>query len=274
MSSFVTDSNEEFELQTLLGSGGQGSTYLFKRLSDSQLYTVKSFKKMSEFENEVKILKRFKDPKLCDLLHVPCFIDTFYISSDHELYELFKSHHIVIYQFIKGIPFMNKIKEKGFYSIDLAVMLVDQMLTIIEEIHKMGIAHRDIKPANIIYNPDTELFYLIDFGLSCFEESINCSNFSGTLHYILPDLLLRREILNYENYQRSDLYALGVILYTYLHKHNPFVISLHPYKYKQYKGISEDIPEFLREMIELLMFNNYLGINEIKRRWNDKEREL
>jgi len=90
--------------------------------------------------------------------------------------------------------------------------------------HAKSIIHRDLKPANIMLEPSagpTERVVLIDFGFASFEGSARLTQQGavvGSLTYIAPERL-RGEPID----QRSDLYAMGVILYELLTGAPPFV---------------------------------------------------
>jgi len=96
-----------------------------------------------------------------------------------------------------------------------------QIASALARAHDRGIIHRDLKTANIIITDDG-LVKVLDFGLAkqvgsssifegptrSFASIENTSSVSGTLPYMAPEIL-RGEVAD----QRSDLWALGVVLY-------------------------------------------------------------
>jgi serine/threonine-protein kinase len=85
--------------------------------------------------------------------------------------------------------------------------------------HARGIIHRDIKPANIMFDEEG-IAYLSDFGLAKSYESQQASQqtwFVGTPEYMSPEQV-RNQILD----GRSDIYALGVVLFELLVGYPPF----------------------------------------------------
>lgn len=46
-----------------------------------------------------------------------------------------------------------------------------QMITVINDIHKVGVVSADVKPDNILFSLDNDRYYLIDFGISCMVSS-------------------------------------------------------------------------------------------------------
>ncbi len=97
----------------------------------------------------------------------------------------------------------------------------------LDHIHGRGIVHKDINPANIVLNPKSREIKLIDFGISSVVRREDFTlrpidTFAGTLLYISPEQTGR---MNRSIDYRSDLYSLGVTLYTLLCGHPPFQSS-------------------------------------------------
>jgi eukaryotic-like serine/threonine-protein kinase len=91
----------------------------------------------------------------------------------------------------------------------------------LEYIHSQGVVHRDLKPENIMVSEDDSI-KLIDFGISSSQGArrltfSKLSNAMGTPDYISPKQIKWRR-----GDGRSDVYALGVILYEMLTNHTPF----------------------------------------------------
>lgn len=124
----------------------------------------------------------------------------------------------------------------------------------LDKAHAQGIVHRDVKPSNILFNRAQEAF-LSDFGLAQFRErpsTITGSLLVGTPAFMSPEQIQRKQLDG-----RSDVYALGVILFLILtgqlpYKHkSPFhTASAHLYApIPSVHALRPELPELWDEII-------------------------
>lgn len=118
------------------------------------------------------------------------------------------------YGYFEGKPYytMDILPEAKPLSVDDSWSYYFQFLRGLDYIHAQGIVHRDLKPANILVS--RERVHLTDFGLATANAR------GGTLFYASPEQLAGREV----DY-RSDLYAVGLILYEQVYGE-----GAHPFK--------------------------------------------
>lgn len=103
---------------------------------------------------------------------------------------------------------------KGPFSVENASRVLKQILKALEYAHSKGIIHRDIKPANIFVEDELRV-KLMDFGIAGSpvrdEVDTNSKSVLGTPGYIAPEVMRNRTLD-----ERSDIYAVGMILYEML----------------------------------------------------------
>ncbi|MCA9541257.1 MAG: serine/threonine protein kinase, partial [Myxococcales bacterium] len=134
----------------------------------------------------------------------------------------------MVQEFVDGRTLRSLMKsENRPLGLERAVDLASQVLNALEEAHHLDIIHRDITPSNIMIAVDAqgrELVKVLDFGLAKLvdpggdEETLTRSGIAmGTPHYMAPEAILQRTID-----PRTDLYAVGIVLYVMLMGRPPF----------------------------------------------------
>src|SRR5262249_243974 len=131
-------------------------------------------------------------------------------------------------EFVEGQPLSHEITSDGL-STDILERYGMQLAEALAHAHSRGIVHRDLKAANVIVSSSATL-KLLDFGLSrriqqaVTEETTELDQswasqhtFTGTLPYMAPEILK-----GHEADSRSDIWALGVLLYEMATGHRPF----------------------------------------------------
>jgi serine/threonine protein kinase len=200
---------ENYRIESLLGEGAQGKVYLVSDLRTSEFLTMKVYNKISpKLDAEINILKKLGD--VCQP-HILCFKEK--IIQDGKTYLFFS--YAVGYN-LEELDYDPSSVE------DLLWSLLEQMLQVLDVLESRNVVHRDLKLANIIYNPATNIFTLLDFGLSCSED---CSTFSGTPAYFSQELTnafqydkkITRDMLF-----RNDAYALGNVAFRIANNDLPY----------------------------------------------------
>ena len=124
-------------------------------------------------------------------------------------------------EFIDGLT-LRDFLSAGKPQIDVAVNLLTNIARALHYAHQQGIVHRDVKPANILLNQE-RLPYVADFGLAkridADETISNDGQVVGTAKYMSPEQASGN---TRATDARSDLYALGVIMFEMLTSEVPF----------------------------------------------------
>lgn len=116
---------------------------------------------------------------------------------------------------------LREILSQGRIGHDRAVRIAVKVLDALEYIHEQGVVHRDLKPENIMVDEHDNV-KLIDFGIAgdSGARRLTYANFTatlGTADYISPE-----QVKGKRGDGRSDIYAMGVILYEMLTGRLPF----------------------------------------------------
>lgn len=203
-----------YRLTEHLGEGGMGVVY---KAFDNQLNRNVAIKCLSpDNESEPGVLEALKrEAQIAASLNHPNITTVFTVEHVEErLY--------IIMEYIEGRLLSGLLAE---YS-ESNLMPLEQILNITEQIlkglcaaHQRGIVHCDIKSANLMLTHDG-LVKIMDFGIARKFDDQNASNFdctAGTLAYMSPEQLQGTSVDF-----RSDLWALGILLYEMLTGRHPF----------------------------------------------------
>ncbi len=134
------------------------------------------------------------------------------------------AHHSQLYmamEWVDGRLLRQLMNEQKKFPHDRAVKLALQIAAALDYIHGHGVVHRDLKPENIMVTANDHI-KLIDFGIAASVGSrrLTFANFSQTMG--TPDYISPEQVKGKRGDARSDIYALGVMLYEMLTGKVPF----------------------------------------------------
>lgn len=123
---------------------------------------------------------------------------------------------------LKGQSLEEYLDDEGQLSIREILAIGIQLAGALDYAHDRGVIHRDVKPSNIYFDPQSGLVKLVDFGIAAIgdrsrTEGEDPETIAGTPKYMAPEQIQGGELDG-----RSDLYALGVVLYRLLAGSAPF----------------------------------------------------
>ncbi len=199
-----------------LGRGAMGVVYLAKDPLIGRLVAVKTFKAGSSFrDHELEEFKQrfIREAQSAGILSHPNIVTIHDISAGGEMHETF-----IAMEYIEGTTLKDVLKSGNPVTPQFIAATLGEVGAGVDYAHSKGVVHRDIKPANIIITPDHKA-KIMDFGIARIDTSnlTQEGQLLGTPNYMSPEQILGREV----DY-RSDLYALGVVLYEMLTRRKPF----------------------------------------------------
>ncbi|MGA9978237.1 MAG: serine/threonine-protein kinase [Candidatus Sulfotelmatobacter sp.] len=189
-----------YRIVALLGKGGMGEVYRADDLTLGQAVALKFLPDeaardeglLERFRNEVRIARRVSHPNVCRVYDV----------GDVD------GHTFFTMEYVDGEDLASLLRRIGRLPGDKALDIARQLCAGLAAAHSKGVLHRDLKPANIMLDGRGQVV-ITDFGLAGVADNIRGNEIrSGTPAYMAPEQLAGKEVST-----RSDIYALGLVLY-------------------------------------------------------------
>jgi serine/threonine protein kinase len=189
-----------YRIIALLGKGGMGEVYRADDLTLGQAVAMKFLPDdaghdeglLERFRNEVRMARRVSHPNVCRVYDVG-EVDgqTFFTM-----------------EYVDGEDLASLLRRIGRLPPDKALDIARHLCAGLAAAHAKGVLHRDLKPANIMLDGRGQVV-ITDFGLAGVADDIRGAEVrSGTPAYMSPEQLAGKEVST-----RSDIYALGLVLY-------------------------------------------------------------
>lgn len=207
----------KYEVQSILGEGGMAIVYKAYHTKMERLVVIKVMQgwllsnknAVERFERESKMTAKLAHPNIVTVFD-------YGVLNAKEPY--------LVMEYIKGESLGDKIARQGALPFATAAGIIIQICRGLQEAHSVGIIHRDLKPDNILLQDRSDRpdwVKIVDFGISHLVQGnkrlTKTGKMVGTPEYIAPEQLKDKPLDI-----RTDLYALGIILYETLTGKVPF----------------------------------------------------
>jgi serine/threonine-protein kinase len=205
---------DRYRLERELGAGGMANVYLAFDLRHDRKVAIKVVKPelaavigAERFLREIKTIATLQHP------HILGLIDSGEVNGT--------AYYVM--PFVEGESLRDRLTREKQLPINDAIRVATEVASALDYAHRHGVIHRDIKPENIMLHDGSAL--VADFGIALAISSAGASSRMtetgmslGTPHYMSPEQAMgEREIT-----ARSDIYALGCVLYEMLTAEPPF----------------------------------------------------
>jgi serine/threonine-protein kinase len=211
---------DRFRLERPLGQGGMGSVWLAQQTALDVPCAVKfihaeaaaSPEIRARFEREAKSAAQLRSPNVVQIL-------------DHGIWE---GAPYIAMELLEGEDLAARLRSRGRLDPRETASIASQVARALARAHASGLVHRDLKPANIflVRDDDREIAKVLDFGvaksanmaLGVGDGMTKTGALLGTPFYMSPEQAQGTRVVDH----RSDLWALGVVVYQCITGRLPF----------------------------------------------------
>jgi len=244
-----------YEIIDQIGSGGMGMVYRARDLELGEDVALKVVRRnlvaldpaiISRLKSEVRLARKISHRN---------------VARTHDFGE-WEGTYFISMEYVEGATVSRLLDRKGRLTVSSTLAIGTQLAEGLAVAHEQQIVHRDIKPANLIVD-GSGVLKIMDFGIARsteLDERITLGGFVvGTPHYMAPEQLVGGIVD-----ARSDLYAVGVVLYECLTGRTPYdansqttlLAQLADETYVSVSQLARDVPSDLEALInQLLRYN-------------------
>jgi predicted Ser/Thr protein kinase len=232
-----------YRLESLLGRGGMSVVYLAEhvrlgrkvalKLLSAALSEDESFRE--RFERESRRAAEIDHPNIIPIYDAGEADGQFYIAM----------------RYVEGCDLKALIRRDTQLSVGRTLYILEQAASALDAAHERDLIHRDVKPANILIEEPSERVFLTDFGVVKHTASHGLTKtgfFVGTVDYAAPE-----QIEGLPVDARTDVYALGCVLYECLAGRAPFdrdaeVAVMHAHLMEQPPSLTSTRPDLPKDL--------------------------
>ena len=203
---------KKFKVEKILGVGGMGKVYKARQLALDKAVVVKVLH--DQFRDDPQLVQRFqREARAASRLNHPNSIQIIDFGQDDS------GVVFMAMEFLQGQDLFALLKKEGPLSPDRVARVMIQVCSALAEAHEQNVIHRDLKPENIMIEDrrgQRDFVKVLDFGIAKIQDPAEqggqaltqAGMVCGTPEYMSPE-----QARGLQLDARSDIYALGVIMY-------------------------------------------------------------
>ena len=203
-----------YELGEKIGEGAFGSVYKAFQKGIEREVAIKIIH--PQYANQPRFIRRFEaEAQIIAQLEHPHIVP---------LYDYWREPDgaFLVMRWLRGGSLQTAL-EKELFPLETTVAIITQIASALQTAHTHGIVHRDVKPGNILLDEENNA-YLADFGIArntrADMQQSQSNALIGSPAYISPEQLLGEEVT-----PATDIYCLGLVLYTLLTGESPYTTT-------------------------------------------------
>jgi serine/threonine-protein kinase len=210
---------EKYRLARLIGEGGMGAVYEAQHLVVKRRFAVKLLR--PELAKNTEAIARFRREA-----EAAGALESEHVAAVTDFGEAPDGAPYIVMEYLVGESVAALLEREGPLPVPRAVSILLQVCRGLEVAHDAGIVHRDLKPDNLFVIKRTDgsdLVKILDFGIAKLQggatgvQVTRTGSAPGTPHYMAPEQARGEKAID----RRTDIYALGVILYELLSGERP-----------------------------------------------------
>lgn len=212
--------SDRFKVVRRIGRGGVGAVYLAMQAPFERPCALKVLRPRFEGNTEEFHRRFFLEASTAAKLRHPNNVAVFdYGRTEDDMY-------FMAMEYLEGRTLRDAIRAEGPFDEERATHIARQVCRALREAHHHGVIHRDVKPANIFLidrYDEKDFVKVLDFGLvkdvtdDDGEDLTQAGQFMGSPKYVAPEQIQGRAVD-----VRTDIYALGVVMYEMVTGRVPF----------------------------------------------------
>src|SRR5215471_4529312 len=203
---------DDYELKELLGHSGMASIFraIDTRTRDAVALKVPHL----HLESDVVFHQRFqREQEIGQRLDHPGVVKVLKPAKRSRMY--------LVMEFVDGKSLRALLSASKRFSVERALDFGRQVAEILAYLHANGIVHRDLKPENLLVTADGKI-KLLDFGIALDEAARRLTWFGLSATVGTPDYMAPEQVSGRRGDVRTDIYALGTMLYEMITGELPF----------------------------------------------------